>query len=307
VRPATTHTTNPLHAFSGYRFHFNGQEADNEVAGSGNSYTAEFWQYDSRLSRRWNVDPVVKHWESGYATFSNTPTSKVDKNGDNPIGAIIGLVAGTVKEVVGQTITIGIKNMNEGKGFFKDWGKKMDWADVAIGAGEGALAGTTMGLSFLATTAVSSSLKGAVDFKGDGSLQFVGGKGKYEKDVSLAIKDATANFAGAVIGRGMGTEILGDGLAGAALKGSSSKIGQIGAGAFSGFIKGSVEGLWQYGINEFADYVHGVYRDHYPKTIHLQLPEIIIRTKKPKNSAHRILIPNEELEKTKHQWQEMQP
>jgi hypothetical protein len=289
-----------------YRFGINGQERDSEISGTGNSYTAEYWQYDSRLGRRWNVDPVVKPWESGYATFNNTPISKVDKDGDNPIGAIIGAVGGTVKEVVGQTITNGLKNINEGKGFFKDWGKNMDWADVAIGAGEGALAGTTMGLSLVATSAVSSSLKGAVDFKHDEkkqglSFSLVG----VNKDWDIAIKDATANFAGSMIGLGMGTGVLGDGLAGAAFKGTSSTIGRIGAGAFSGLIQGSFEGLWQYGVNELADYVHGVYRDHYPKTI--QLSEVTIQAKKSNKSAHGIHIPNEEQEELKHQWPEMQP
>ena len=33
----------------GYRYFFNGQEADNEVFGEVANYTAEFWQYDSRL------------------------------------------------------------------------------------------------------------------------------------------------------------------------------------------------------------------------------------------------------------------
>jgi len=80
-----TQITNQLNAFSGYRFHFNGQEADNEVAGSGNSYTAEFWQYDSRLGRRWNVDPVVKVWEAPYAAFANNPILYVDYNGDDNI------------------------------------------------------------------------------------------------------------------------------------------------------------------------------------------------------------------------------
>jgi len=46
---------------------FQGQLKDNEVFGKGNSYTAEFWQYDSRLGKRWNVDPVTKPWESPYA------------------------------------------------------------------------------------------------------------------------------------------------------------------------------------------------------------------------------------------------
>lgn len=66
---------------SAYRFGFQGFEADNEVSGSGNSYTAEYWQYDSRLGRRWNVDRVVKPWESSYAAFANNPIIYVDPLG----------------------------------------------------------------------------------------------------------------------------------------------------------------------------------------------------------------------------------
>ncbi|MFO0322304.1 MAG: hypothetical protein ACK504_07750, partial [Bacteroidota bacterium] len=49
-----------------YRYGFNGQEKDDEIAGNGNINTAEFWQYDTRLGRRWNIDPVVKPSRSGY-------------------------------------------------------------------------------------------------------------------------------------------------------------------------------------------------------------------------------------------------
>lgn len=66
-----------------YHFGFNGQEMDNEVSGTGNSLTAEFWQYDSRLGRRWNIDPVVKQWESPYACFSGNPIINADPNGDD--------------------------------------------------------------------------------------------------------------------------------------------------------------------------------------------------------------------------------
>jgi len=64
-----------------YRFGFNGQEKDNEVSGLGNSNTAEYWQYDSRLGRRWNVDPVVKEWESPYLTYSGNPIFFIDPSG----------------------------------------------------------------------------------------------------------------------------------------------------------------------------------------------------------------------------------
>jgi RHS repeat-associated protein len=70
---------------SEYKYGFGGQEKDDEVNGvTGSSYTAEFWQYDSRLGRRWNVDPVDKPWESSYATFSNNPMIFVDPTGANP-------------------------------------------------------------------------------------------------------------------------------------------------------------------------------------------------------------------------------
>jgi len=65
-----------------YRFGMNGQEQDDEIYGNGNSYTAEFWQYDPRLMRRWNVDPVYKAYESPYCTFGNNPIFYIDPHGD---------------------------------------------------------------------------------------------------------------------------------------------------------------------------------------------------------------------------------
>ncbi len=65
-----------------YRYGFNGQEKDDEVTGStGTTYTADYWEYDARLGRRWNTDPVVKHWESPYATFNNSPIRIADPSG----------------------------------------------------------------------------------------------------------------------------------------------------------------------------------------------------------------------------------
>ena len=65
----------------GYRYFFNGQEGDNEVFGDGVSLTAEFWQYDSRLGRRWNIDPVFKEYESPYACFAGNPIWFADDRG----------------------------------------------------------------------------------------------------------------------------------------------------------------------------------------------------------------------------------
>lgn len=54
-----------------YRYSMNGQEKDEEL-GAGVT-TAEYWEYDAKTARRWNIDPIVKPWESGYATFHNNP------------------------------------------------------------------------------------------------------------------------------------------------------------------------------------------------------------------------------------------
>lgn len=69
-----------------YRYGFNGQEKDDEIAGAGNINTAEFWEYDTRLGRRWNTDPVVKPWESPYACFSDNPIYYKDVKGDDVSG-----------------------------------------------------------------------------------------------------------------------------------------------------------------------------------------------------------------------------
>ncbi len=71
---------------SSYRYGFNGQEKDDEVTGnSGATYTAMFWEYDARLGRRWNTDPVVQEWVSPYATLDNNPINGIDPFGDKVI------------------------------------------------------------------------------------------------------------------------------------------------------------------------------------------------------------------------------
>ncbi len=72
--PGRTYTTG-----NGYRYSINGQEKTPEIGP--NTTTAEFWQYDARIVRRWNVDPVFKENESPYATFGNNPIWSVDVNG----------------------------------------------------------------------------------------------------------------------------------------------------------------------------------------------------------------------------------
>ena len=88
-----TYTKQPETGKADYRYGFNGQERSDEVYGKGNLNTALFWEYDTRLGRRWNLDPIIKEYESPYATFANNPiwfidilgsdTCNVDCNGNS--------------------------------------------------------------------------------------------------------------------------------------------------------------------------------------------------------------------------------
>ncbi len=68
--------------FEKYRFGFNGQEKDDEVAGAGNTNTAMFWEYDTRLGRRWNLDPKPQINISDYAVMGDNPIQNLDLFGD---------------------------------------------------------------------------------------------------------------------------------------------------------------------------------------------------------------------------------
>jgi hypothetical protein len=62
-----------------YRYSINGQEKETEL--NENITTAEYWEYDSRLGRRWNVDPVRKEYESPYMAFADNPIWLTDYDG----------------------------------------------------------------------------------------------------------------------------------------------------------------------------------------------------------------------------------
>ncbi|MEO6303549.1 MAG: hypothetical protein ABIP51_10275 [Bacteroidia bacterium] len=61
----------------------NGQEKEDALFNGAQS--AEYWMYDARIGRRWNMDPVVKDEESPYACFSNNPIYFADPSGSNTV------------------------------------------------------------------------------------------------------------------------------------------------------------------------------------------------------------------------------
>jgi len=64
-----------------YRYSINRQEKDREL--NENITTAEFWEYDSRLGRRWNIDPKSTTGISSYNCFAGNPILLTDINGDS--------------------------------------------------------------------------------------------------------------------------------------------------------------------------------------------------------------------------------
>lgn len=97
---------------------FNGQRKSPEI--STTAQTAEFWEYNSDIGRRWNRDQVVKVRESPYAVFGNNPiwfsdyngadTTLPDAGGKNltlPTSATgISSFDGTVKDLQNSTVKV---------------------------------------------------------------------------------------------------------------------------------------------------------------------------------------------------------
>ena len=78
--------TNPFLALSDvYRYGFNGQEIDNKILDAATSLNAENWQYDPRIGRRWNIDPIKKDFESSYSCFLGSPIMYADPDGADAI------------------------------------------------------------------------------------------------------------------------------------------------------------------------------------------------------------------------------
>lgn len=85
---STLPTRSWSNASRAYRFGFNTQEKDNEIAGEGNSFSAEFWQIDTRLGRRFNIDPISQIYLSDYSVLGNSPILFMDLLGNRfEIGA----------------------------------------------------------------------------------------------------------------------------------------------------------------------------------------------------------------------------
>jgi len=122
---------------SKYRYSINGQEKESEL--NENITTALYWEYDSRIVRRWNVDPKPNVSESGYATFGNNPIWFVDVKGDT-IELVIGkpYTDATGEEHPYGHAALRVFNAKEGYNMVYDFGRYGE-IDLIPSTGEGIL------------------------------------------------------------------------------------------------------------------------------------------------------------------------
>lgn len=68
---------------SQYRYGFNGHEKDDEVKDYGNHLSFGDYGYDTRIGRRWNIEPLIKKYpsNSSYLVFGNNPVLFADPDG----------------------------------------------------------------------------------------------------------------------------------------------------------------------------------------------------------------------------------
>ena len=199
-------------------FTFTGKELDQET---GYSYFGARYYWSEVLTGWLSVDVLVDNFPSisGYAYCNHNPIVLIDEDGDFPfIPMLIGMAGGFIKETVSQTISIGIDNLNNGKGFFSGWGSKMDWADVGVSSITGACVG--LGLPVIASDAITATVCSLVDFA-DGGLSVAGFSkewGDVGRNFLVNVIDLGVSYAmhmpDITTIEGFGEKMIGNGIAG---------------------------------------------------------------------------------------------
>ena len=111
--------------YGGYRYFFNGQEADNEVLGEGALTEFGGFGYDTRIARRWNLDPIFLDGYSPYVVFLDNPIGYVDDDGESPISFFAKRVAKKgLKKAATEFIQSAIKSRLSAY-MSKKWAKQL--------------------------------------------------------------------------------------------------------------------------------------------------------------------------------------
>jgi hypothetical protein len=79
--PARSNENFCFHA-GDYSFGFNSQEKEKQITSADTHTSAEFWMYDARAGRRWQLDPKPIVFSSSYSVLLNNPIYLNDLKGD---------------------------------------------------------------------------------------------------------------------------------------------------------------------------------------------------------------------------------
>jgi RHS repeat-associated protein len=217
---------------SDYRFGFNGMEKDDEFTNSTSHYDFGARIYDSRVGRFLSVDPKYNYGinisVSSYQFANNTPIIGIDKDGEF-LHIVVGAFVGAAADLGGQMIS----NARKGVPLFE----KIDWADVAISSGEGAVIAATAGVGAGITEVIASTLRTSVDWTTDGLTT---------DDI---IKDGVSELIGIVAGRLFPDKLINKNLSKLDKKMAELTTRRI----VKGGVKKSVETIYDWGVDVLSE------------------------------------------------------
>ncbi len=113
-----------------YRYGQGGQEKESEITGSESHYSAEYWMYDSRLGRRWNVDPMFKNYpgHTPFKAFYNNPLYWIDPKGLNETKYYDedGVLIENLNDGIDQSVMVNREQYQSAKNIAKTAGLDVD-------------------------------------------------------------------------------------------------------------------------------------------------------------------------------------
>ncbi|MBO4403632.1 MAG: RHS repeat-associated core domain-containing protein, partial [Bacteroidales bacterium] len=150
------------------KYSFNAKELDEETGMY--YYEARYYKPPVFTSRDAMFEKYF--WMTPYAYCANNPVKYVDPDGEELIGALIGAAVKATIEIKSQTLSSGLANLENGKGFFENWGKNIDWMDVGVSAAEGFLDGAFPGMGKVGKIVIegaSMAVRSTMDVSGSES------------------------------------------------------------------------------------------------------------------------------------------
>lgn len=144
-----------------YRYGINGQEKETEITGIASHSSAEYWMYDSRIGRRWEMDPITLSSDSPYSTFLNNPVVFSDPKGDFPAWYVI--MGGIALVSYGMEV---YNNWDSDGSMYNNLVGNINWLSIAADA-----ASVLPGGGWIIKTVVEG-IESSVEWTPNGGLKF---------------------------------------------------------------------------------------------------------------------------------------